>query len=286
MPFLFTSHLINKLLKGSTHIMEKMKKCFVKGSTHIMEKMKKCFVISPIGEEKSEIRIRADQILNYIIDPVAQECGFRAIRADKISKPGIITNQVIEHIIEDPLIIADLTGKNPNVFYELAIRHSIRKPLVQIIQKGEDIPFDVSVMRTIPIDHRDLDDVEEAKKEMKKQIEDVINKNPNEIESPISMSLAIQSLKHSDKPEGRSLADIRKYPYPKEKLIPIEYVEEMMKRSERRRSDQYGGMMRDSIYTLEKLEHELSGKNLHSVYFVEIDKLKQMLATLQRNIFS
>ena len=140
-----------------------------------MEKMRKCFVISPIGEEKSEIRIRADQILKHIIDPVAKECGFRAIRADKISKPGIITNQVIQHIIDDPLVIADLTDKNPKVFYELAIRHSIRKPLVQIIKKGEDIPFDVSVMRTIPIDHHNLDNVEEAKKEMKKQNIDVLH---------------------------------------------------------------------------------------------------------------
>lgn len=265
-----------------------------------MEKMRKCFVISPIGEEKSEIRIRADQILKHIIDPVAKECGFRAIRADKISKPGIITNQVIQHIIDDPLVIADLTDKNPNVFYELAIRHSIRKPLVQIIKKGEDIPFDVSVMRTIPIDHHNLDNVEEAKKEMKKQIEDVINKKPNEIESPISMSLDLQSLKHSDKPEGRSLAEIvsavteirseiyniRKHLYPKEKLIPAAYVEEMMKKSEKRRSDQYGEIMKDAVHTLEKLEHELSNEKLHSVYFMEINKLKQMLATLQSNIFS
>lgn len=265
-----------------------------------MEKVKKCFIISPIGEEGSEIRKRADLILKHIIDPVINECGFKSIRADKIPKPGIITNQVIEHIINDPLVIADLTDKNPNVFYELAIRHSIRKPLVQIIQKGEDIPFDVSVMRTIPIDHRDLDNVAEAKEEMKKQIEDVINKKPNEIESPISVSLDLQSLKHSEKPEDRFFAkfvavateirseiyDIRKRLYPKEKLIPIAYVEEMMKKSERRRSDQYGGIMRDAIHTLENLERELSGENLHSVYFREINNLKQMLDTLQRNIFS
>lgn len=265
-----------------------------------MEEIKKCFVISPIGEEKSEIRIRADQIFNHIIDPVAKECGFTAIRADKISKPGIITNQLIQHIIDDPLVIADLTDKNPNVFYELAIRHSIRKPLVQIIQKGEDVPFDVSGMRTIPIDHRDLDNVAEAKKEMKKQIEDVISKNPNEIESPISVSLDLQSLRHSEKPEDRFFAkfvsavtdirseiyDMRNRLYPKEKLIPIAYVEEMMKTSERRRSDQYGGIMRDAIHTLENLEQELSGENLDSIYFREINNLKQMLATLQRNIFS
>ncbi len=84
-----------------------------------MEKMKKCFIISPIGEEKSEIRKRADLILKYIIEPVISECGFKAIRADKIAKSGVITNQVIEHIIDDPLVIADLPVKIQMYFMNL-----------------------------------------------------------------------------------------------------------------------------------------------------------------------
>jgi len=51
------------------------------------------------------------------------------IRADKISEPGIITTQIIGHIVDAELVIADLTDKNPNVFYELAIRHAIRNPI-------------------------------------------------------------------------------------------------------------------------------------------------------------
>ncbi len=171
------------------------------------DKNKTCFVISPIGTPGSDIRRRADQILKHVLKPAAQACGFEALRADEISEPGMITSQVIQHIIDDPLVIADLTGSNPNVFYELALRHAIRKPLVQIIQKDEKLPFDVAVMRTIPVDHTDLDSVEGAKEEITKQIAAILKKKPEEIESPISASLELQALRHSDKPEERSFAE-------------------------------------------------------------------------------
>lgn len=98
-----------------------------------------CFVISPIGEEGSETRERSDKVLKYIICDSVEQLGYEVVRADKISEPGIITTQIIEHIIDSDLVIADLTDKNPNVFYELALRHAIRKPLIQMIMKGEII---------------------------------------------------------------------------------------------------------------------------------------------------
>ena len=131
---------------------------------------KTCFVIAPIGAEKSEVRIRSDQILKYVLAPAARECGYEAIRADQISEPGIITSQVIQHIIDDPLVIADLTGHNPNVFYELALRHALKKPVVQIIHAEDSIPFDVATSRMIKVDHRDLDSAAQAKDEIVKQI--------------------------------------------------------------------------------------------------------------------
>jgi hypothetical protein len=172
-----------------------------------MSTKKICFVIAPIGDPDSETRKRSDQILKHIITPAVNECYYEPIRADKISEPGLITSQVIQHIMDDPLVIADLTERNPNVFYELAIRHAIRKPLVQIIKKGETIPFDVAGTRTIPVDHRDLDSVEEAKREIVRQIKSV-EKNPSLVDSPISVSLDLQILRQSDNPEQRSLADI------------------------------------------------------------------------------
>lgn len=171
------------------------------------ENEKLCFVISPIGEAESDIRKRSDQVLRHIIRPAADACGYTAMRADEIDKPGIITSQVIQHVVADPLVIADLTDTNPNVFYELAIRHAIRKPLVQIIRKGERIPFDVAGTRTIYFDHKDLDSVDLAKDGIIEQIK-ASEANPNDIETPISVSLDLQILRQSENPEERSLADL------------------------------------------------------------------------------
>ena len=165
------------------------------------------FVISPIGEPDSPTRKRADQILNYVIEPVVSEFGYKAIRADKISKPGVITSQIIDHLLNDHLVIADLTGRNPNVFYELAVRHTVRKPIIQMIQEGERIPFDVSTTRTIQINHEDLTSVDKATKELRRQIE-AVEKNPTLVDSPISMAVDLQSLKQSSDPESKTIVDL------------------------------------------------------------------------------
>ena len=173
-----------------------------------MEKERTCFVIAPIGDENSETRKRSDQVFKHVIKPAASECGYKAIRADEISEPGIITSQVIQHVVEDPLVIADLTDRNPNVFYELALRHTIKKPLVQLIRKGDGIPFDVAGMRTVPVDHHDLDSVEESRSEIVAQIKAAEKKKPEQIKTPISVSLELQQLRQSDNPERRTLADL------------------------------------------------------------------------------
>src|SRR4051812_20577518 len=101
---------------------------------------KRRFGIAPNCEQKFETWERSDQVLKYIIRPAVEQCGYSAMRADEIDQPGMITSQVIQHVVEDPLVVADLTDRNPNVFYELAVRHALRKPLVQLIKKGEQIP--------------------------------------------------------------------------------------------------------------------------------------------------
>ena len=171
------------------------------------EKKKICFVISPIGEEGSETRERSDQVLKHIISGSVEQMGYTVIRADKISEPGIITTQIIEHIVDAELVIADLTEKNPNVFYELAIRHAIRKPLVQMIRKGDVIPFDVAATRIIQFDLQNLDSVASAKEEITSQVKSLELGN-NEVHNPISVSLDLKVLKESGNIEERSLADI------------------------------------------------------------------------------
>lgn len=170
--------------------------------------LKKCFVIAPIGDERSETKQRSDQILNYVIKPVAEECcGYQVTRADQISKPGIITSHIIQHLINDELVIADLTGRNPNVFYELAVRHVIKKPVIQIIEFNESIPFDVAPIRTIRINHRNLDSVADCKKELTKQIHS-IEESSSEFNSPFSIAVDLQLLSKSENPLARSNLEI------------------------------------------------------------------------------
>lgn len=113
--------------------------------------MKKCFVISPIGPEGSEIRKNADETLEFVINPACQSKNYEVIRADKISDNGMITQSIIENLLQADIAIADLSDRNPNVFYELAVRHSYGLPVIQIT-RDDDIPFDVHDVRTIKFD--------------------------------------------------------------------------------------------------------------------------------------
>jgi hypothetical protein len=78
------------------------------------------------------------------------------VRADLIDKPGLITQQVIEHIVNARLVVADLSFHNPNVFYELALRHATGKPTVQICRTIDTIPFDIADVRTIRVEMTDI----------------------------------------------------------------------------------------------------------------------------------
>jgi len=114
--------------------------------------MKKCFVISPIGQPGSDVRERADAVLEYIIEPALKEMEIEGIRSDKLAEPGLITDQMIAAILNYDLCIADLSGQNPNVFYELAIAQAAERPAVLLKLAGEMIPFDVKDHRLIEYD--------------------------------------------------------------------------------------------------------------------------------------
>lgn len=115
-----------------------------------------CFYITPIGSPDSEQRKHSDLFMGSFIEPVVQSFGLTVVRADGIDKPGVITRQIIEYIVKSRLVIVDLSYHNPNVFYELAIRHMMRLPIVQLIRKSDGIPFDINQMRTISIDTTDI----------------------------------------------------------------------------------------------------------------------------------
>jgi hypothetical protein len=149
-----------------------------------------CFYISPIGKEGSDERKHSDLFLNSIIEPALKEFGLRVVRADKIGEAGMITAQILEHIIKSKLVIVDLSFHNPNAFYELAIRHACKLPIVQIIRKADVIPFDVNQARTIPIDNTDIYTLVPRLETYKSEVATYVRQalmNPDSVSNPLTV---------------------------------------------------------------------------------------------------
>lgn len=148
-----------------------------------------CFYVTPIGEEGSEQRKHSDLFLGSIVEPALEHIGLKVVRADSIDKPGTITRQIIEYLLKSRLVIADLSFHNPNVFYELAIRHAARLPVVQLIRASDRIPFDLNQVRTIKIDTSDIytlvPKIDTYRAEIGNQVRRVLE-DPDSVDNPIT----------------------------------------------------------------------------------------------------
>lgn len=112
-----------------------------------------CFVVMPFGKklDDSGRAIDFDQIYAQIISPGIQKAELDPIRADEEVAGGLIHKPMFERLMLCDYAVADLTTANPNVFYELGIRHGIRPhSTVLMFGKGMRLPFDVAPLRALP----------------------------------------------------------------------------------------------------------------------------------------
>jgi len=101
-----------------------------------------CFVLMPFRQE-------FDEIYEDTIKPTITEIGMKCIRADEIYNIGPVIGDIWKYIQMANLIVVELTGRNPNVLYELGLAHALNKRVIIITQRMDDVPFDLKHIRCI-----------------------------------------------------------------------------------------------------------------------------------------
>lgn len=109
-----------------------------------------CFALMPFGRVQS-----VQEVYRNHVAPAASRCGLRCERADDIYDISGIMQSIWESINRARLIIADLTERNPNVFYELGIAHTLGKPVIMITESIEAyVPFDLRHLKALEYSYR------------------------------------------------------------------------------------------------------------------------------------
>lgn len=117
---------------------------------------KSCFVVMAIGDQKSDKEELSAATLKAKYDDLIKEAILKArpslevMRADDVSMPGTITTDIITRLMHSDYVVADVTFPNPNVFYELGLRHACKSGTIIIRDKsGPRVPFDIAHLRYV-----------------------------------------------------------------------------------------------------------------------------------------
>lgn len=224
-----------------------------------------CFFIAPIGKDGSPERKRSDAILKFVVARAAAELGLTAVRADQISEPGQITLQVIDHVLRSRAAVADLTGSNASVYYELAIRHTAKLPVALIAEKDCTLPFDIAQMRTIFVDHTDLASADSCREAIVVQLRGALSDRAA-VDSPVATSIDVRALQGGDKVE-RNIAEL---------VTAVEDLA-MMQRQSLMRMDHFEILFREMVHSLESA----GGRAFHDLAETHFNDLAETYAALR-----
>jgi hypothetical protein len=132
-----------------------------------------CFVAVPYTDRQREY-------FEKVYRPAIQECGMRAVRADEIFKTGAFMRQVVNGIVGSAVVLADLTGRNANVFYEIGLAHAYLKPVIMLTQAASDVPADLLGLRWLEYDTQSVDWALDLRQKIGDAIRACVNASPFE----------------------------------------------------------------------------------------------------------
>lgn len=146
---------------------------------------RKCFVIMPFGERKDHAgrEVDFDELYDYLIHPAVTELGITCERCDRIPGAGVIHERMFERILEADVAVVDTTTLNPNVFYELGIRHALCDAVTVLLRReGERSAFNIAPDSAISYDFTPRA-IDEAKKDIQAFITAGLRRNKGD--SPV-----------------------------------------------------------------------------------------------------
>ena len=142
----------------------------------IPEKKEKqtCFVIMPFGSW-------FDNYYTEIYKPAIINAGLEPKRADDIYRPSTIVQDIWNYTQNSQIVLADLTGKNANVFYELGLAHALAKPAILVTNSMDDVPFDLRALRVIEYNKNDSNWGNVLKDKIEKSIKETLDSPLNSV---------------------------------------------------------------------------------------------------------
>lgn len=161
-------------------------------------------MITPIGQRGSSVRKHADWVFKYVMD-ACDPRGISLERADTMAGSPMITSRIFEAIRSADFCVADLTGLNANVFYELGVRHSLAKPVIHIAAEGTDLPFDNAQHDTIFFDLTSIDSMDGLTTAVGRQIDDIRSEG-YVVTNPFTAALGAIALAQSADPRDQVIA--------------------------------------------------------------------------------
>lgn len=154
------------------------------------EYKKKCFVIMPFSTTASCTEAEWTEIFEKLIKPSVEKAGLNYTCKRSDAMIGAIIEGVLKDLNQADVVIADLTDRNANVFYELGVRQAIRDSTILIAQNKDDIPSDLSHQATHVYDWKLKANRKKFKARIKKILE-WIEREPDQAKSPIKKYLSL-----------------------------------------------------------------------------------------------
>ena len=157
-----------------------------------MKNKKKCFVIMPVSGTNSCIEDEWTGIFEHMIKPAVKgsRLGFDCERAKPMS--GAFIKDILEGLNRADVVIADLTDRNPNVCYELGIRHTLKNRTILITQSMDDVPSDLQSYWVITYE-KDLSGADRFKKRIREILREM-QKDPDKTDSPVADFLQVKNI--------------------------------------------------------------------------------------------